>query len=118
MKQGRDAISLYKNPLQENLCDSIYWTMECSDLNAKFLNAARECVNLHLERGEYRDAYMIIISAFKIDPNETELMLLMAKTMQKAGQPGLKAYVKKIMHHLNAEEQEQLQQILRSDDIK
>lgn len=113
-----DALTLYKNPLQPNLCDSVRWIMECSDMHTKFLNTARECIRLHLERGEYRQAYEITMDAMKSDPHEPEMMLLMAKVMKLANRPGLKNYVRKIMPFMDAEEQKQLQEILQSGDTK
>lgn len=115
MQQCHNALRLYISPLPETLCSGVRWVMECSDLNAKFLNIASECVNLHLERGDYSIAYEIVQYALKMDPQEPEMLLLMAKVMKQSKSPGLKAYAKKIMPYLETFEQEQLSHIVQQE---
>lgn len=118
IEQCHNALKLYQNSLPEALSGDIRWIMECSDLNAKFLDVASECVELHLKQGDFWVAYEITKYALKIDPEEPEMMLLMAKVMKQAAKPGLKAYVKKIMPYLDADEQAQLRLILQSNSRK
>ena len=86
------ALQLYRNSLPESLSDSVRWTLECANMNTKFLNAALECVKLHMARGEYGLAYEVAHDASDIDPHEQRMMLLMAKAMKLAGHPGLNGY--------------------------
>ena len=106
------ALSLYQNPLPECLSGSVRWILECSNMNAKFLNATMECIDLHLARGEYSLAYEVAHDALDIDPNEPRMMLFMAKAMKLAKRPGLKAYVKKITPFLDEAEQALLKEVL------
>ncbi len=109
------ALYLYQNPLPECLSGSVRWILECSNMNAKFLNATMECIDLHLARGEYSLAYEVAHDALDIDPNEPRMMLFMAKAMKLAKRPGLKAYVKKITPFLDETEQALLREILAGD---
>ena len=94
---------------------SIRWTLECADLNAKFLNAAMECVRLYIARGEYSEAYAIAHHALDIDPNEPEMMLLTVKAMKLAKRPGVNSYVKSIMQFLDEDAKARLQKILNEN---
>ena len=107
-----DALRLYKSPLPETLCSGLRWVIECADMNAKFLAIVQEAVNLHLERNDFGNAHEIAKHALKIDPQEPEMMLLMAKVMKKSEEPGLRLYARKIMPYLDTHEKEQLQHIL------
>ncbi len=81
-------------------------------MNTKFLNAALECVKLHMARGEYGLAYEVAHDASDIDPHEQRMMLLMANAMKLAGRPGLNGYAKSILRFLNKDERAQLEEIL------
>lgn len=74
-----------------------------------------ECVRLHIEQKEYSLAYEVAHEALTVEPDEPEMILLMAKAMKLAGRPGLKAYKKNIMQFLNESEQNQLKEILEED---
>lgn len=106
------ALQLYRNSLPESLSDSVRWTLECANMNTKFLNAALECIKLHMARGEYGLAYEVAHDASDIDPHEQRMMLLMAKAMKLAGRPGLNGYAKSILRFLNKDERAQLEEIL------
>ena len=115
LEQGHNALQLYNNPLPGSLSSSVRWTLECSNLNTRFLNAAMECVRLHIEQKEYSLAYEVALEALTVEPDEPEMILLMARAMKLAGRPGLKAYIKNIMQFLNESEQNQLKEILEED---
>ena len=106
------ALEQYNAPLQEHLSDSIRWTMECSDLNTRFLNIVTEGVNLHIARGEFTRAYEIAHKAIDIDRNDPRAMLLMVKAMKAMKNPSLKSFVKSITPALDDEEREHLKSIL------
>ncbi len=115
LEQGHNALQLYNNPLPGSLSSSVRWTLECSNLNTRFLNAAMECVRLHIEQKEYSLAYEVALEALTVEPDEPEMILLMARAMKLAGRPGLKAYIKNIMQFLNEGEQNKLKEILEED---
>jgi len=114
LEKCHDALKLYESPLPETLCGGLRWVIECADMNAKFLAVVQEAVNLHLERNDFGNAHEIAKHAMKIDPQEPEMMLLMAKVMKQSEEPGLRLYARKIMPYLDADEKEQLQNILQS----
>ncbi len=108
----RSALQLYQNPLPESLSGSVRWTLECANMNTKFLNAALECVKIHIERGEYALAYEVAHSASDIDPHEPRMLLLMAKVMKLSNRPGLQDYVRKISRFLDKDARNQLAEIM------
>ena len=83
-------------------------------MNAKFLSVAQEAVRLHLEQNDFDNAYEITKHALEIDPQEPEMLLLMARVMKLAKRPGLKAYARNIMPYLEPDDKEQLQYILQT----
>lgn len=114
LEKCHDALRLYRSSLPETLCGGLRWGIECTDMNAKFLAIVQEAVNLYLERNDFGNAHEIVKYALKIDPQEPEMMLLMAKVMKKSEEPGLRLYARKIMPYLDTHEKEQLQHILNA----
>ena len=81
-------------------------------MNTKFLNAAVECVKIHMARGEYALAYEVAHDASDIDPYEPRILLLMAKIMKLSNRPGLKDYTRKISKFLDKDARNQLAEIM------
>ena len=106
------ALQLYQNSLPESLSGSVRWTLECANMNTKFLNAAVECVKIHMDRGEYALAYEVAHDASDIDPYEPRMLLLMAKIMKLSNRPGLKDYTRKISKFLDKDTRNQLAEIM------
>ena len=117
LEQCHNAINLYRSHLPEALSSDIRWVLERSNFNIKFLNAAAECVNIHISRGEYSAAYDVAHNALAIEPNEPALMILMAKAMKKAGRPGVNAYVSSIMPYIEPFDRAQLKKILEENEL-
>lgn len=113
---GEEALSLYVNPLPQAICNDIRFVLEESELECIFLEVTKVCASIYMEQHEYRKALQVVLNALRNNPMETDLMLYRVRLMKKSKISGLKSYVHKVRPHLDENELEELNKILKEKD--
>ncbi len=103
-------------PIPLDVNNTVSGSMELGHLHMIYHTITKVCADLHMKRGEYDDAYSVIMTAIRLDPKETGLLLDMAKFYKISNARGSKTILQSIRQHLNDEELKALDEILRGNE--